>query len=53
MTVLMIISGVSLLVLGVLYFKTAQDIERDDINEAVARAQRFKNKRASNELAGA
>ena len=53
MLISMLVLGVLMVVLGVLYFKTVQDIEQDDINEAMARAQRFKNKRASNQWAGA
>lgn len=53
MLTLSVFAIILMLGLGVLYFKTVQDIEQDDINEAMARAQRFKNKRASNQWAGA
>jgi hypothetical protein len=49
----MLLLGVLMVILGVLYFKTVQDIERDDIHEAMARAERLKNKRAANTYAGA
>jgi hypothetical protein len=47
-----VVSGVLLLVLAVSYFKTVQAIREDDVNDAMARAQRMKNKRASAPLAG-
>lgn len=53
MLILMLLLGVLMVFLGVLYFKTVQDIERDDIHEAMARAERLKNKRAANTYAGA
>ena len=53
MLISMLLLGVLMVFLGVLYFKTVQDIERDDIHEAMARAERLKNKRAANTYAGA
>lgn len=53
MLISMVFAGVLMVVLAVLYFKTIRAIERDDINEAMARAQRLKNKRASSPLASA
>lgn len=53
MLISMVVSGVLMAVLAVLYFKTVRSIEQDDIHEAKARAERLKNKRASNEWAGA
>ena len=53
MLMLTVFAIILMLGLGVLYFKTVQDIERDDIHEAMARAERLKNKRAANTYAGA
>jgi hypothetical protein len=53
MLISMLALGVLMVVLGVLYFKTVQEIERDDIHEARARVERLKNKRAANHYAGA
>jgi hypothetical protein len=53
MLISMLVLGVLMVILGVLYFKTVQEIERDDIHDALARAERLKNKRAANTYAGA
>jgi hypothetical protein len=53
MWVSMFVLGVLMVILGVLYVKTVQEIERDDIHESMARAERLKNKRAHNPYAGA
>ncbi len=41
-----------MVILGALYFQTVRAIEKGDINEAKARAERLRSKRMSNELAG-
>ncbi len=46
----MVVSGVLTVVLAYFYFKTIRSIEQDDINEAMALAQRQKNKRLSHRL---
>jgi mannitol-specific phosphotransferase system IIBC component len=53
MLISMIVAVVISLVLGVLYFKTLNDIKRDDIQDAMDRAQRLKNKRNHKDLVGA
>ncbi|WP_158272876.1 hypothetical protein [Limnohabitans sp. T6-5] len=53
MLISMIVAVVVSLVLGVLYFKTLNDIKRDDIKDAMDRAQRLKNKRSHKDLVGA
>ncbi len=53
MLISMIVALVISLVLGVLYFKTLNDIKRDDIKDAMDRAQRLKSKRAHKDLIGA
>jgi hypothetical protein len=53
MLISMLVLGVSMVGLGVLYFKTVQEIKRDDIHDAMARAERLKIKRAANAYAGA
>lgn len=53
MWVSVVIFGFLTLILGVLYVKTVRAIEQDDINEAIARAERLRNKRLSNGFAGA
>lgn len=53
MWVSMFVLAVLMVILGVLYVKTVQEIERDDIHEAMARAERLRNKRANNPYAGA
>jgi hypothetical protein len=53
MLISMVVSGILMVALAVLYFKTIRAIERDDINEAMARAQRLKSRRTSSPLAGA
>ncbi len=53
MLISMLVLGVLMVVLAVLYFKTVHEIERDDIHEAMARAERLRNKRAANHYAGA
>lgn len=49
----MVVAVVVSLVLGVLYFKTLNDIKRDEIKDAKDRAQRLKNKRVHQGLVGA
>lgn len=51
MLISMVVAAVLILALAVMYFKTIKAIELDDIKEAMARAQRVKNKRLSNSLA--
>lgn len=53
MLVSMVLMGFILMVLGVLYVKSVRAIEQDEINESMARAERFKNKRMSKKMAGA
>ncbi len=45
------ITCILMLFLAFLYFKTAQAIEREDINDAITRFQRVKNKNESAPLA--
>ncbi|WP_165803839.1 hypothetical protein [Limnohabitans planktonicus] len=49
----LIVALVVSLVLGVLYFKTLNDIKRDELKDAMDRAQRLKNKRSHKDLVGA
>jgi hypothetical protein len=53
MLISMFVLVVLMVILGVLYFKTVKEIERDDIHEAMARAERLRNKRANNTYVGA
>ena len=53
MLISMIVAGVVSVVLGVLYFKTLNDIKRDDLEEAMERARRLKNKNSHKDLVGA
>ncbi|WP_194945345.1 hypothetical protein [Limnohabitans sp. DM1] len=53
MLISLIVAVVVSLVLGVLYFKTLNDIKRDDLEDAMERAQRLKNKKSNKDLVGA
>ncbi len=53
MLISLIVAVVVSLVLGVLYFKTLNDIKRDDLEDAMERAQRLKNKKSNKVLVGA
>lgn len=51
MWISLVVSGALMVVLAFLYFKTVRSIEQDEANEAMALAQRQKNKRIAHRLA--
>ena len=52
MWVSIFVLGLLIVIFGVSYFQMLRAIEQDDINEAITRVERLKNKRMSSELAG-